>query len=77
MVWLLDPDRGWNAHDICEGDIPAFSRDRPVMEIDVVFCQRDKLLSAVHGWMKRPGRADDAAWTQLIRQMARQVLKGR
>ena len=77
MVWLFDADRGWAASDICQARMPGFSQQRPVMEIDVVFCQREKLLAAAHGWMKRPNRPDDQAWTQLIRQMARQVLKGK
>lgn len=76
LIWLLDPDSGFNADKVCAGRLPAFATARRVTEIRAVFCQGERPLSAVHGWMRRPDSAGDARWRALISQMARQLLRG-
>lgn len=77
LIWLLDPDSGFNADGVCAGRLPGFAAGRRVTEIRAVFCQGERPLSAVHGWMRRPDSAADARWRALIAQMARQLLRGR
>jgi hypothetical protein len=77
LVWLLDPQSGFNADRVCAGELPALDAGRRVMEIRAVFCHRGRPLSAVHGWMRRPEAASDPKWRGLISQMARQLLSGR
>lgn len=76
LVWLLDPAAGFNADEVCAGRLPAFATDRRVTEIRAVFCHRERALSAVHGWMRRPESPTDPRWRQLMAQMARQALRG-
>lgn len=78
LVWLFDPASGFNADALCSASPP---RPQPSagqrMEIRLVYCQRDRVLAAVHGWMKRPAGAGDERFRALIRQMSRQALTGR
>lgn len=76
LIWLLDPEAGFNADNVCAGRLPGFAADRRVTEIRAVFCHRDRPLSAVHGWMRRPENPTDPRWRQLMAQMARQALRG-
>jgi hypothetical protein len=77
LIWLLDPQSGFNADLVCTGELPALNAGRRVTEIRAVFCHRGRPLSAVHGWVRKPERIDDPKWRQLISQMARQLLTGR
>jgi hypothetical protein len=77
LVWLLDPQSGFNADAVCAGELPALGAARRVTEIRAVFCHRGRPLSAVHGWMRRPETGSDPRWRKLISQMARQLLTGR
>ena len=77
LIWLLDPQSGFNADAVCAGEFPALKADRRVTEIRAVFCQRSKPLSAVYGWLRRPDTGGDANWRNLISQMSRQLLRGR
>jgi hypothetical protein len=77
LIWLLDPQSGFNADAVCAGEFPALKADRRVTEIRAVFCQRGKPLSAVHGWVRRPDTGGDPKWRNLISQMSRQLLTGR
>jgi hypothetical protein len=77
LIWLLDPQAGFNADRVCEGEFPALDAGKRVMEIRAVFCHRGRPLSAVHGWMRRPETVDDPKWRGLISQMSRQLLSGR
>jgi hypothetical protein len=76
LIWLLDPESGFNADQVCAGRLPGFAAERRVTEIRAVFCHRDRALSAVHGWMRRPDSPADPRWRQLMAQMARQLLRG-
>jgi hypothetical protein len=77
LIWLLDPQSGFNADLVCAGELPSLGAGRKVTEVRAVFCHRGRPLSAVHGWVRRPERSDDPKWRQLISQMARQLLTGR
>lgn len=77
LIWLLDPQSGFNADRVCAGELPGLGAGRRVMEIRAVFCHRGRPLSAVHGWMRRPATAGDPKWRGLISQMSRQLLSGR
>jgi hypothetical protein len=77
LIWLLDPQPGFNADLTCAGEFPAPDAGRRVMEIRAIFCHRGRPLSAVHGWMRRPATVDDPKWRGLISQMSRQLLSGR
>lgn len=77
LIWLLDPQSGFNADRVCAGELPGLDAGRRVMEIRAVFCHRDRPLSAVHGWMRRPEAVSDRKWRGLISQMSRQLLSGR
>ena len=77
LIWLLDPQPGFNADLVCAGEFPAPDAGGRVMEIRAVFCHRGRPLSAVHGWMRRPETVDDAKLPGLISQMSRQLLSGR
>lgn len=76
LVWLLDPAEGFNADQVCAGNLPGFT-DRRITELRAVMCHRDRPLSAAHGWVRKPDMPADPRWRQLIGQMARQVLTGR
>jgi hypothetical protein len=77
LIWLLDPQAGFNADAACAGELPALGAGRRVTEIRAVFCHRGRPLSAVHGWMRRPETGGDPKWRNLTSQMARQLLTGR
>ncbi len=77
LIWLIDPQSGFNADLVCAGELPALDAGRRVMELRAVFCHRGRPLSAVHGWIRRPDSAGDPRWRNLISQMARQLLSGR
>lgn len=77
LIWLLDPQSGFNADLVCAGEFPALDAGRRVMEIRAVFCHRGRPLSAAHGWMRRPDAPNDPRWRNLVSQMARQLLRGR
>ena len=77
LVWLLDPQAGFNADEACAGDVPPAGAGRRVTEIRAVFCHRNRPLSAVHGWLRRPVSGGDPKWRHLTSQMARQLLTGR
>lgn len=77
LIWLMDPQSGFNADLVCAGELPAPDAGRRVMELRAVFCHRGRPLSAVHGWMRRPDSANDPRWRNLVSQMARQLLSGR
>lgn len=77
LIWLLDPQAGFNADLVCTGELPALGAGRRVTEVRAVFCHRGRPLAAVHGWVRKPERSDDPKWRQLISQMARQLLTGR
>jgi hypothetical protein len=77
LVWLLDPEAGFNADAVCAGELPPLGASRRVTELRAVFCHRGRPLSAVHGWMRLPETGGDPKWRKLISQMARQLLTGR
>jgi hypothetical protein len=77
LIWLLDPQSGFDADRVCAGERPALDAGRRVMEIRAVLCHRGRPLSAVHGWTRRPETAGERKWRGLISQMARQLLSGR
>lgn len=77
LIWLLGAGSGFNADLVCAGTLPSLESDRRVTEIRAVFCQRERPLSAVHGWMRRPDTPADPRWRQLMQQMSRQLLRGR
>jgi len=77
LIWLIDPQAGFNADLVCAGELPAPDAGRRVMELRAVFCHRGRPLSAVHGWVRRPDSAADPRWRNLVSQMARQLLSGR
>lgn len=77
LVWLLDPGEGFN-HDLaCAGELPAIGTRKRTLEIRAVLCHRQRPLTAVHGWMRRPESAADPGLRNLISQMGRQLLTGR
>jgi hypothetical protein len=77
LIWLLDPQSGFNADLVCAGELPALGAGRRVTELRAVLCHRGRPLSAVHGWVRHPESGGDPKWRNLIAQMARQLLTGR
>lgn len=77
LIWLLDPQPGFNADLVCAGELPGLDAGRRVTQIRAVFCHRGRTLSAAYGWMRRPDSVGDPKWRNLMSQMARQLLSGR
>jgi hypothetical protein len=76
MIWTMNPAPGYDMNALCGPKRPAsapLSGRR--LEMRVGFCQGDRLVSAVHGWMPAQDSGPDSAdWRNLIAQMARQLV---
>lgn len=73
IIWVVHPGQTPELAAFCTGKIPAAAPVTGRLEIRAVLCHRERLLTAVNGWMRTPDKADDRRLHQLVQQMTRQV----
>jgi hypothetical protein len=73
IVWVVNPPQAADLGGFCANRIPAPEVKSGRLEIRATLCHRERLLTAVHGWMRSPDNADDKRLHTLVQQMTRQV----
>jgi hypothetical protein len=73
IIWVVNPPQAVELGAFCAGKIPAAAPQSGRLEIRATLCHRERLLTAVHGWMRSPDSGDDKRLVQLVQQMTRQV----
>ncbi len=69
----MNPPQAAELGAFCANKMPAAEPKSGRLEIRAVLCHRERLLTAVHGWMRQPDSGDDKRLHTLVQQMARQV----
>jgi hypothetical protein len=79
LVYFLDAaaDRHPDFAQICQGSVPRQHPDGENVNLYAVLCGPNGPINAVHGWTKRPERADDAALGRLYVQTALSAMRGK
>lgn len=78
IIWVADPPPSLAIDAACQGKAAAGPvRRAEQVQMRVYFCNEQKTLSAVQGSVRRPSRADDSYWQELVKQMTRQLVGNR
>jgi hypothetical protein len=78
MIWVVDPPPSLAIDAACLGKATTGTvRRAEHVALRVYFCNEQKTLSAVQGSVRRPTRADDSSWRELVKQMTRQLVGNR
>jgi hypothetical protein len=78
MIWVVDPPPSLAIDAACQGKAATGAvRRAEQVALRVYFCNEQKTLSAVQGRVRRPTRADDSYWQDLVKQMTRQLVGNR
>jgi hypothetical protein len=73
IIWVVNPPQAAELSAFCANRIPAAEPKSGRLEIRAALCHRERLLTAVHGWMRNPDNAYDKHLHTLVQQMTRQV----
>jgi hypothetical protein len=72
-VILFNPPRNLDPHELCGGGGRPTEADGDKITVLAVFCNRQTVLAAVQGWVKKAKSPDDPRFRQLIGQVGRSL----
>jgi hypothetical protein len=72
-VVLFNPPRNLDPHELCGGGGRPVESGDDKLTVMAVFCNRQTVMAAVQGWVKKAKSVDDPRFRQLIGQVGRSL----
>lgn len=73
VVLAFNPPDTLDSRQLCAGQVATAADPRDKITVHAVFCENDRLLASVQGWVAKVSGPDDKRFRQLLGQVTREL----